>query len=370
MATKLAVVCTPIGNLGDLAPRAAEALAKADIVLCEDTRHSKPLLDRIGARARLISCHAHNERERKDLVVEALQKGERVALVSDAGAPAVSDPGGKIVEEVIAAGLDVEVFPGPSALTAALMGAGIDVSRFAFLGFLPRSGKPRRVLLDVVARGGIGTAVYEAPQRVEETLRDLFEALGARRVVVARELTKLHETFHRGLLGQPLHPPLVEKGEVVILVEGGAAREELAESDIEAIAKDESLPPKERARRIAHALGISVKEAYERVQRAGASPQDSIRRARDLLGAAARALVEADLAARRARGGPPTAAGDKPASSEIPGADELMALLEQGSSSSAPVEAAEAARALLAALSSVDALLDATGWGDDSRSRG
>src|SRR5262245_59936780 len=122
-ATKLAIICTPIGNLADLAPRASDALKNADIVLCEDTGHSKPLLDRVGSRAKLISCHAHNELERADMVIAALNEGKRVALVSDAGAPSVSDPGGRIVDAVIKAGRDVEVFPGASAVTAALMGA-------------------------------------------------------------------------------------------------------------------------------------------------------------------------------------------------------------------------------------------------------
>lgn len=370
---RLAVVATPIGNLADLSPRAAETLKTADIVLCEDTRHSKPLLDRVGSHARLVSCHAHNERERKDLVVNALLQGQRVALVSDAGAPAVSDPGGRIVEEVVAAGHEVEVLPGPSALVAALMGAGIDVSRFAFLGFLPKSGKPRRVLLEAAAKAGLGVALYEAPQRVSETLVDLFEALGPRRVVVARELTKLHETFHRGTLSPTgaLQPPFVEKGEVVILVEGGEAKEEVSASDVEAMLRDDTLPPKERAKRLAAAVGIPVKEAYARVQAASRreDPAAEVKAALEHLGRAAAALVEADAAARRERGEEQRGPEELPAQSDIPGADALMRLIRDGTALRAPVEGLEAAKAVLAALAAVDSLLDALAFEAEGQRR-
>lgn len=258
----LRVVATPIGNLGDLAPRAAEALRTASLILCEDTRHSRPLLDRVGATGRALSCHAHNEKQRIDDVVAVLERGEPVALMTDAGAPALSDPGGRVVEAVAARGLTVEVLPGPSALVAALMGAGVDTARFSFLGFLPRRGRARRTLLADVARSGLAAALYEAPARVEQTLADLHEALGARRVVAARELTKLHETFHRGVLGGPLSPPFVDKGEVVIVVEAAEAQAAVEEVDVAAVARDATLSPKERARRIAAASGMTVREAY------------------------------------------------------------------------------------------------------------
>lgn len=261
-AGSLRVVATPIGNLADLAPRAAEALRTAAVVLCEDTRHSRPLLDRVGAAGRALSCHAHNESARIEEVVAALERGDDVALITDAGSPALSDPGGRIVEAVASRGLRVEVLPGPSALVAALMGAGIDTARFSFLGFLPRRGRARRALLADIVRSGFAAVLYEAPSRVEETLGDLHEALGARRVVVARELTKLHETFHRGVLGGALEPPLVEKGEVVIVVEAAEAKAAVEEVDVAALARDETLAPKERARRIAAASGMSVREAY------------------------------------------------------------------------------------------------------------
>lgn len=361
--SKLAVVCTPIGNLGDLSPRAATVLKEADLVLCEDTRHSRPLLERIGSHAKLVSCHAHNERDRKDLVVTALRNGEKVALISDAGAPGISDPGGRIVEEVIAAGCEVEVVPGPTALAGALMGAGIDVNRFAFFGFLPKRGGGRTELLEGAARAGLGVVVYEAPQRTDETLADMFAIFGARRVVVARELTKLHETFHRGVLGAALQPTLVEKGEVVIVVEAGAPKADaLAGEDVEAIARDESMPPKERARRIAKVLGIPVREAYARVQKAGDDVETKLARVRDHLAQAAKALVDADDLARIDRGlarMDDMRPGVAPVDSDIPGADAVMALLARPPSFRAPVEAGETAKAILSALSAVDALMDA-----------
>jgi hypothetical protein len=192
----------------------------------------------------------------------------------------------------------------------------------------------------------------------------MFAIFGARRVVVARELTKLHETFHRGVLGAPLTPPLVEKGEVVIVVEAGAPKADaLAGEDVEAIARDESMPPKERARRIAKVLGIPVREAYERVQKAGDDVDTKLARVRDHLATAAKALVDADDLARIDRGLArmddmrPGAQG--PVESDIPGADALMALLARPPSFRAPVEGGETAKAILAALAAVDALMDA-----------
>ena len=138
---RLVVVGTPLGNLGDLSPRATLALQTADLILAEDTRHSRPLLDAAGATAKTLSCHQHNEEERVHVVLERIVAGERVVLISDAGAPAVSDPGGRIVAAIVAAGELVEVVPGPSAPIAALMGAGLDTTRFTFFGFLPRKGR-------------------------------------------------------------------------------------------------------------------------------------------------------------------------------------------------------------------------------------
>ncbi len=360
MTTKLLVVATPIGNLGDLSERAKLALREADVVCAEDTRHTRPLLDRIGATgARMLSVHAHNERERAPEIVALLEQGKRVCFVSDAGCPGVSDPGSRLVEALVEAGLDVEVLPGASALTTALMGAGVDVARFAFLGFLPRKGKERETLVKGALQAGFGVVVYEAANRTGDLLADLFELCGPRRVVVARELTKLHETFHRGLLGQELRPALVEKGEVVVVVEAGAPRQETSASiDLATLVGDPTLTPKEKARQLAHAQGISVREAYARLQAStSTSGKGEVQRAGRLLAEAAHALLRGDELARAQRGG--SVDDSAPAGTDIAGADALLRLLARPASLPAPVEVGEAAKALLAALSTMDALLEA-----------
>jgi 16S rRNA (cytidine1402-2'-O)-methyltransferase len=356
----LAVVATPIGNLQDLSARAIETLKSADIICAEDTRHTRPLLDRIGAtKARLVAVHAHNERERAPEVGALLDEGQRVCFVSDAGCPGISDPGGRLVEAVVALGHTVEVIPGPSALTAALMGAGIDATRLAFLGFLPRKGKERERLVRHAVDGGLAVVVYEAANRTDELLADLHEWCGPRRVVVARELTKLHETFHRGVLGGALQPPLVDKGEVVVVVEGGEIKEQGAPAlDVVALMADASLSPKEKARRLAQAQGISVREAYARLQQAQhASPLTDVKRALTLVGEAAHALLAADDIARASRGEPTDETGA--AGADIVGADPLLRLLARRPALMAPVETIEAAKTMLAALSALDALVDA-----------
>jgi 16S rRNA (cytidine1402-2'-O)-methyltransferase len=359
---RLSVVATPIGNVADLAPRALEALKNANVVCAEDTRHTGALLDRIGARgARLVSVHAHNERERAPEVVALLQQGLRVCFVSDAGCPGVSDPGGRLVEAVVAAGVDVEVLPGPSALTAALMGAGVDVARFAFLGFLPRKGKERETLVKAAVDAGLGVVVYEAANRTDDLLVDLAGWCGPRRVVVARELTKLHETFHRGVLskdgGAALSPPLVDKGEVVVVVEAGAANEtpRAAAVDVARLAADPSLSPKEKARRLAEAQGIPVREAYARLQAAqDTSGAGEIKRALQFAADAAMALLAADDLARAGRGLPDDDGAT--AGADIVGADALLKLLGRAPALAAPVETTAAAKALLAALAALDDL--------------
>jgi 16S rRNA (cytidine1402-2'-O)-methyltransferase len=363
---RLAVVATPIGNLADLSSRAIEALRAADVVCAEDTRHTRPLLQRIGADAgRLVSVHAHNERERAPEIVAWLQQGQRVCFVSDAGCPGISDPGARLVEAVVQAGGEVEVLPGPSALTTALMGAGVDVARFAFLGFLPRKGREREQLVRHAVAGGLGLVVYEAANRADDLLVDLHGWCGPRRVVVARELTKLHETFHRGTLspagGAGLLPPLVDRGEVVVVVEAGAVDDHAGRApplDLARLAADPSLSPKEKARRLAEAQGIPVREAYARLQAAqDTTGTAQVKRALQLAAEAALALLSADDVARAGRGVADDVA--PAAGSDVVGADALLRLLARPASLAAPVETTEAAKALLSALSALDALHDA-----------
>ena len=229
----LVVVGTPIGNLGDLTPRAIEALASADVVYCEDTRHSRKLLTHAGiSGVPLRSLHEHNEDGRIDEVVTAVAAGRTVALVSDAGMPAVSDPGARVVAGVAAAGLTVTVVPGPSAVLAALVASGLATDRFCFEGFLPRSGRDRSDRMAAVAAEVRTVVLFEAPGRTAATLRDLAAVCGYDRpVAVARELTKLHEEIWRGsLAGAAEWAAGGVRGEVVIVVAGAP---ELAEEPVD-----------------------------------------------------------------------------------------------------------------------------------------
>lgn len=270
----LSILATPIGNLGDLSPRAADTLASADVVLCEDTRRTRKLLSHLGvgvgtAGAQLLSSHAHNERERVAQVIEMVRAGKRVALVSDAGTPGVSDPGQPVVAAVLDAGLRVEVVPGPSAVLAALAATGLEAERFCFEGFLPRKGPERRARLGEIARDRRTTVLFEAPARVAATLSDLAEVCGSERWAgVARELTKLHEEADRGPLGE-LGERWSEarKGEHVIVVSGVPEQNE--EVDDEAVAaavrrhREAGASRRDAAAAAADELGVSRRRAYE-----------------------------------------------------------------------------------------------------------
>ena len=223
MTGSLVLVGTPIGNLGDLSPRAIEALASADLVCCEDTRRTGRLLEHAGVRgARLRRVDEHTEAEAVDEVCRLLGSGASVAVVSDAGMPVVTDPGGLLVAAAAAGGHTVTVVPGPSAVLAALSVSGLAAGRFCFEGFLPRKGKARTERLAQIARERRTTVLYESPHRLRSCLADLADACGpARRAAVARELTKLHEEVVRGTLAELCEwsdGPI--KGEVAVVVDG------------------------------------------------------------------------------------------------------------------------------------------------------
>lgn len=264
----LKVVCTPIGNLADMTARAVDALRSASIILAEDTRVSRKLLDHYNVHGRLVSCHQKNELARWDMVREEIAHGRHVALVSDAGAPGVSDPGARLVDRAREARIPIEVLPGPSAVVAAVMGAGIDTSRFSFFGFLPKKGRARREAIENTLDGGLALIFFESPNRIESTLEELAANYAGRRVVVARELTKRFETFHRGFLGQELDPPLITKGEMVVLVEAGKnkgatdANPAAIAERVRELASDSSLTPRNRAKVLVKEFGIDSKEAY------------------------------------------------------------------------------------------------------------
>ena len=233
---ELVVVATPIGNVGDLSPRAATRLEEADVVCCEDTRHTGQLLARMGLKAaRLVSLHAHNERERVPEVLALLEGGALVALVSDAGTPAISDPGELLISAAIAAGHSVTTVPGPSAALGALVVAGLGTARWRFEGFLPRRGRQRAARLGEIASAPHPSVIYEAPQRVAATLADLALACGPeRRVAVCRELTKRFEETWRGTLAEACEhtAAVVPRGEHVLVV-GGAAPTQVSEPSAE-----------------------------------------------------------------------------------------------------------------------------------------
>jgi 16S rRNA (cytidine1402-2'-O)-methyltransferase len=220
----LYVVATPIGNLGDVTARALETLAACDVVAAEDTRVTKGLLTHFGIAARVIALHEHNERAAAEGIVALLREGKSVALASDAGTPAVSDPGAFLVERVRSEGFPVFPIPGASALTAALSASGIAADGVVFAGFLPARGADRKRRLAELAAGPWAIALFESPHRVEDTLGDLYATLGDRDVVVCRELTKLFETIARVPLSQAVEWARSDenrsRGEFVLVIEG------------------------------------------------------------------------------------------------------------------------------------------------------
>jgi len=271
VAGTLVLVSTPIGNLGDLSPRALETLAHADIVCCEDTRRTRGLLTHAGLKGiRLLSLHEHNEMERLDAVLGHLAEGRTVAVVSDAGTPSVSDPGARLVAAAAAAGVTVTAVPGPSAALAALVVSGLPTDRFCFEGFLPRRGAQRRRRVEAVAAHGCTVIIFEAPGRLGATLDDLVEACGSeRRVVVARELTKLHEEVWRGTLGvaAATFAEREVRGEVVIVLAGDPAAGRAPDDDDVADALRRRLGAgaslRDAAASVAGDLGVSRRRAYD-----------------------------------------------------------------------------------------------------------
>jgi len=232
------VVATPIGNLEDISPRALDSLAHADAIAAEDTRVTARLLERHRLQGKLIAVHGHNEQRAADWIVEQLARGKTVALVTDAGTPAISDPGATVVKKARAAGFRVVPIPGPNAAVTALSASGISEGPFLFAGFLPAKPGPRRKALERLSMLPYTLVFYEAPHRVVECVEDMSAALGPERIlVIARELTKLYEQIHRCRLGEAaawLREDR-ERGEFVLIAEGAAARSENAKLDWERV---------------------------------------------------------------------------------------------------------------------------------------
>jgi len=272
VAGRLDVVATPIGNLNDLSARAREALSAATLIAAEDTRRTGQLLQAIGVSAKLISLHDYNEQGRVDRLVQQLQSGDVIALVSDAGTPLLSDPGFALVRAAAAAGVEVRAIPGPSALTAALSIAGIATDRFIFEGFLPSRQTERRTALERLSMESRTLVLFEAPHRIAATLADLAQIFGdARRAVVARELTKMHESIYRGTLRELSdlagRNADVSRGEITLIVEG-AAKEAAALGDSQLLARAlqlllPELPPARAAAIASQLAGSRRSDAYE-----------------------------------------------------------------------------------------------------------
>jgi 16S rRNA (cytidine1402-2'-O)-methyltransferase len=227
----LAVCATPIGNLEDVTLRVVRELGEADLVLCEDTRHTKGLLNRHGIGAKLLSYHRHNEALRTAELLPRLEAGERIALVSDAGLPGINDPGARLIAAALEAGIPVSVLPGPSAVETALVASGLAGERFQFLGYLPRGAKALAALWGELAGWPHPAVAFESPQRLPATLRSLADALPERPIAVCRELTKRFEEVARGtpveLAARFSDPP---KGEITLVVGAGGAESEQVDS--------------------------------------------------------------------------------------------------------------------------------------------
>ncbi len=272
MAGTLYVVATPLGNLGDLSPRAADTLKNVAAVAAEDTRHTKTLIAHVGSHAELISFHAHSSERALERILDLLGTGKDVALVTDAGTPTVSDPGASLVAAARARDIPIVTIPGPTAVAAALAVSGLGADRYVFLGFLPRKGGDRRRLLEIVAESEWTVVLFEAPNRVADLLGDLAEVCGDdRHVAVSRELTKVFEETRAGTLAElagyyAAAPP---RGEVTLVVSGtGKAAPEEVPIDPATRARAllaQGMTRKDVAEQLADETGISRNTAYRLV---------------------------------------------------------------------------------------------------------
>lgn len=284
LAPGLYLVGTPIGNLEDITLRALRVLRSVDRIACEDTRQTQKLLNHYGIRKPTVSYHLHNEQGRAEELIGALREGGRVAVVSDAGMPGIADPGEALVRAAVAAGVTVFPVPGANALVSAVVASGLSAERFAFGGFMPAKGGQRRTLLEglrgrMLAENAAGVGAtqvfYEAPHRILESLQDVLQVFGtSQQVVVARELTKLHEEFLRGTVTEVLgilQGREIVRGEMVMLLDGGVSAEaggtESSVAEEVTAAMREGLSEKEALKRVAKGRGLGKSEAYREWQR-------------------------------------------------------------------------------------------------------
>lgn len=268
MNKSLYIVATPIGNLEDITLRALRILREADLIACEDTRQTRKLLDHYGIAKPTISYHDHNEAARTAELIERLERGESVALVSDAGTPLISDPGYRLVAAAVAAGIAVVPIPGPSAVTGALAAAGLGTDSFRFCGFLPPKTSQRRKVFEELKHESCTLVFYEAPHRILEALEDIAAVMPARPVAIARELTKLHEEFLRGTateLYRTLSARPSVKGEITLLIgkAQGVEEDDTPIEDAIRALETSGLSRMDAIKQIAKARGLSKREVYK-----------------------------------------------------------------------------------------------------------
>jgi 16S rRNA (cytidine1402-2'-O)-methyltransferase len=276
LAPGLYLVATPIGNLEDITLRALRVLRSVDKIACEDTRQTQKLLNHFEIKTPTVSYHMHNEVARSEELVAELNAGGRIAVVSDAGTPGIADPGGQIAAAALAAGVPVFPVPGANAAISALIASGLPTERFTFHGFLPAKAGQRRTALEELPRGSGTQVFYEAPHRIVDTLADLETVFGgAQQVIIARELTKLHEEFLRGTVSElqgVLAGRASVRGEMVLLfnlvaADGAATQRPGIAAAVAALMKADGLNEMDALKRVARERGIGKSEAYRELQR-------------------------------------------------------------------------------------------------------
>jgi 16S rRNA (cytidine1402-2'-O)-methyltransferase len=271
MLGTLYLVATPIGNLADITYRAVQVLNEVDLIACEDTRHTRKLLQHYGITTKTISYHEHNEQQRTAQLIELLKQGSDIAVVSDAGTPSISDPGFRLVRAAVEHKLAVVPVPGPSALISALIAAGLPTDEFFFAGFLPGKANARRARLSELQAVPGTLIVYEAPHRLAATLKDAYEVLGEREAVVARELTKVHEEIRRGRLSElGRHYANEEaRGEIVLVIDRNVIGDATSKATSVAALVDQfeqdGLDHRAALKKAARELGLSRAEAYRKL---------------------------------------------------------------------------------------------------------
>lgn len=269
MSGKLYIVATPIGNLEDITLRAIRILKEVDLIAAEDTRHTLKLLNHLEISKPLISYHRHNEDVKTDILIHKLQEGQNIALVSDAGTPGICDPGEEVIKACIECGISVIPIPGACAMINALIASGIDTKEFIFLGFLPLHKKLRKEKLVEIKNANKTVILYEAPHKLNTTLKDLKEILGNRQVVLAREITKIHEEYIRGTIDEILAKSETLKGEMILVIEKNESMIEnnlfgdLSLEEHYLVYENQGLEKKEIIKKIAKDRNVSKNEIYQ-----------------------------------------------------------------------------------------------------------